>query len=49
MILCGAERIRTVDPLPAEQVLYQLSYSPKVESGFYSAGLGSAPFAAAFR
>jgi hypothetical protein len=25
----GAERIRTVDPLPAEQVLYQLSYSPR--------------------
>src|SRR5438270_6708100 len=26
----GAKGIRTPDPLPAEQVLYQLSYSPKV-------------------
>jgi hypothetical protein len=31
----GAERIRTVDPLPAEQVLYQLSYSPSYDARFY--------------
>ena len=29
MELGERERIRTVDPLPAEQVLYQLSYSPR--------------------
>ena len=29
----GAKGIRTPDPLPAEQVLYQLSYSPGCPGG----------------
>ena len=30
---CGDSRIRTGDPLLAKQVLYQLSYTPKVVPG----------------
>ena len=30
----GADRIRTDDPLVANQVLSQLSYSPEVAQGF---------------
>jgi hypothetical protein len=30
----GAERNRTADPLLAKQVLYQLSYSPRLRRGY---------------
>ena len=40
MLAGGAEQARTVDPLLAKQVLYQLSYNPIFSvSGVWSGGL----------
>ncbi len=37
-IRCGAEGIRTLDPLVANQVLSQLSYSPVLRTSLSFAG-----------